>query len=157
MKKKTLNSIFNILIVNAIEDASGFGGLVTFGLLILVMMGKSLSLAIEAIILLILIYLVVYTIRKFYFKERPNKMKFDNAIEKIDASSFPSMHSARIFSMCTFVFLNFNLNQYLTVVLSLIAIFTAMGRILKKKHDFVDISVGAIIGIVIAILVHFIV
>jgi len=154
MKKKTLNSIFNILIVNAIEDASGFGGLITFGLLILIMLGKSLNLAIEATAILVIIYIIVYTIRKVYFKNRPKKMSYNNNIEKIDASSFPSMHSARIFSLATFIFLNFALNLYLSLIIGVIAILTAIARLLKKKHDYIDVTVGAVIGIVIAVIIH---
>src|SRR3989338_1746636 len=81
-----------------------------------------------------LIYLIVVIIRAFYFKERPKKYSYNSFIERLDASSFPSLHAAR----AAFLFVNLAafLNNPIFFVLSIILILmVAYSRIYMQKHD----------------------
>ncbi len=90
---------------------------------------------------------VVVLIRTFYFRDRPKKQQFHNYIEKIDASSFPSLHAARtIFLYLTLINL-FN-NNYFTPLLTFIALAVIYSRYYLKKHDFYDLLGGIILGVI---------
>ena len=47
-------------------------------------------------------YLFGSFIKLIYFKERPNEQKYNNAFQKIDASSFPSIHTSNSFIVAFF-------------------------------------------------------
>ena len=104
---------------------------------------------------LVLIYVVVIPIRTFYFKHRPEKYEYKSYIERLDASSFPSLHAARTAYMCLTLieFFNENLISLIIVIVSLAVFYS---RIHLKKHDILDISGGAIVGGLIYFLVSYI-
>jgi membrane-associated phospholipid phosphatase len=90
---------------------------------------------------------VVVLIRKIYFKNRPEKQEYHNQIEKIDASSFPSWHAARV----TFLALIFTLlfaNMMLSVVFIFATLVTLYSRIYLRKHDWMDIAGGFALGLI---------
>ena len=93
-------------------------------------------------------YIIGFIIRLFYFKERPAKEKYSNLITKIDASSFPSIHTARVMFI-VLVLSRFFSNNLLTVIFIFIALLTAYSRIYIKKHYFIDVAAGFLIGVVI--------
>ncbi len=91
---------------------------------------------------------IISLIRAVYFRSRPNHRTYKNLLEKIDASSFPSVHAAR----CIFLALalgNYFQNFYLTSFLILTALAIMYSRIVLKKHDWIDLSVGAVLGIMV--------
>ena len=94
-----------------------------------------------------LIYLITLAIRTFYYKPRPSTIKYNNFLEKIDASSFPSVHSARV----TFIFLFFvfyiTKNLLTILILIFLTLFTYYSRIYLKKHDYIDVFGGIVLGI----------
>jgi len=106
------------------------------------------QLSLKLLIGMILIYLIAIPIRYLYFKERPTKKQYKNILEKIDASSFPSMHSARTtFLLMTLTkFLNFEIK--ITIFLTLTWAIILYARIYKKKHDYKDIIGGIILGLI---------
>jgi membrane-associated phospholipid phosphatase len=84
-------------------------------------------------------------IKLAYFKERPNRQKFSNIIERLDASGFPSVHAAR----SVFVYLYLAVFAGLLERIVLIGIIAAIGisRLLLKKHYLVDVLAGYALGI----------
>lgn len=100
---------------------------------------------------LIITFLVAVIIRLLYFKERPNKEPYTNLFEKIDASAFPSIHSARI-SFLVLVFSSYFQNLLIITLLLIIGILVCYSRIYLRKHDFVDVVGGVIVGIVLGYL-----
>lgn len=89
--------------------------------------------------------LITVLIRTFYFKQRPLRQEFHTFWEKMDASSFPSLHTARAF------FLAFTLGTYfkskaLFSLFIILAIAVAYSRIYLRKHDVWDIAGGIILG-----------
>lgn len=88
---------------------------------------------------------IVVVIRLIYFKNRPLKQRYNNLLEKIDASSFPSLHAARILFL-TLTMANFFKQKNVTIVLLIIAALISYSRIYLKKHDWIDVIAGLILG-----------
>lgn len=87
-------------------------------------------------------------IKYFWHKPRPNGQKFKNGFEKIDAGSFPSIHSSRI----AFVYLSLSYIQYMAGNLLIVPVFLIVilvvgySRVFLKKHFLVDVMAGYFIG-----------
>jgi len=145
------------LIKEFIEDATAFGSLSFFLFLIfLFLILGEVKLSIWLIWGLILSFVFIVIIKLFYFKERPKKKDYKNIIEKLDASSFPSLHSWRITMI--FVFLSYYYKSfYLVILLGIIAILVFFSRKYLKKHYWIDIIFGALFGLIMSLLIVWIV
>ncbi|MBS3169487.1 phosphatase PAP2 family protein [Candidatus Woesearchaeota archaeon] len=91
--------------------------------------------------------LVTVIIRQFYFKDRPLKQAHGNFVEKIDAASFPSLHTARIVAI-VLLLLDFIQNNTVTAFLLGFSILVIYSRVYLKKHDWEDVAGGMILGVV---------
>ncbi|MCH2023058.1 MAG: phosphatase PAP2 family protein [Saprospiraceae bacterium] len=96
-------------------------------------------------------------IKFLWHKPRPNGQNFSNALEKIDAGSFPSIHSSRI----SFVYLSLGYIQYLEGNTFLLPVFifviviVGYSRYFLKKHFIVDVLAGYGFGILFFVLLFF--
>lgn len=134
------------------EEITFFGGIFFYIFIIglLFVLSKN-DYAYKITIGLIIIYLATFIIRIFYFKPRPNKEEYCNFLEKIDASSFPSVHSARAILLFLFFLGQFK-NIFYYLLMSILFILIVYSRIYLKKHDLKDIVGGFILGILIFVL-----
>ena len=130
-------------------EITNLGGLI-FYLMVLgfVLLNLQFLLFWQLLFGLIVNIVVVVVIRILYFKNRPKKQEFTNIIEKLDASSFPSLHTARIFFMAL-VFLIYFQNVYLGIFLILVACLVAYSRYYLKKHDSYDLFGGLVLGVLV--------
>lgn len=129
------------------RDLTSFGGTAFYIFLIVFLLPFNQTLAIKLIFGFLFSFAVVLLIRTFYFKNRPSKETHQNYIEKIEASSFPSWHTARaVFLALIFIF--FFQNPTITILLIILAFLTAYSRIHIRKHDWVDVLGGAILGVI---------
>ena len=94
----------------------------------------------------IIMYLAVIIIRSIYFKNRPIKYNYNNAIEKLDASSFPSLHAARTAFLAGF-FIEYFSNILTSAFLVVLALTVLYSRTYLRKHDWKDVSAGVVLGI----------
>lgn len=81
-------------------------------------------------------------------KTRPNGQKYNNLLEKIDAGSFPSLHSSRITLVYLTLFSFANLIALKIIFLAIIPV-VMLSRINLKKHFIADIIGGFSIGLII--------
>ncbi len=95
---------------------------------------------------------VITVVRLVYFKPRPHKQVYKNWIEKINASSFPSWHSARVFYI---VFVFIGVSRVFDIVLLSLAGLVAYSRIYLKKHDWCDVIFGIGLGYLSYLLITF--
>lgn len=102
----------------------------------------------------ILIYLAVMIIRSLYFKNRPKKYPYNNLIEKLDASSFPSMHAMRTGFLTSFFIEHFK-NSLISILLIVLALIILYSRTYLKKHDWKDVLTGVVLGVLIFHLVAY--
>lgn len=98
---------------------------------------------------LILCYAVTTFFRLAIFRERPQKQKFKNVLERIDASSFPSLHSMRaaVWALSAAVFFN---QPFVWILAAITALSVAAARVLQKRHHLTDAMAGLIAGSAIA-------
>ena len=94
-------------------------------------------------------------IKYFYFKERPLKKEKTNLIERLDAASFPSTHSMRIFSLMFWIVLLGDMK--LTIYSTIIVFLVSYSRIYLKKHYLIDVIFGIILSFIINILIWWII
>ena len=78
-------------------------------------------------------------------KTRPNGQEYTNIMEKIDAGSFPSLHSSRITLVYLTLFSTASL-LVLKITFLLIIPIVMLSRINLKKHFVTDIIGGFVIG-----------
>ena len=95
----------------------------------------------------VLIYLIVVAIRSFYFKNRPKKYSYSSYLERLDAASFPSLHSARAVYL-SMILIDFFNNAVFSAFMVILAVIVSYSRIYLKKHDLKDVSAGFVVGIV---------
>lgn len=84
-------------------------------------------------------------IKILFPKTRPNGQKYSNLIEKIDAGSFPSLHSSRIALVYLSMF-SFAENPIMEVLFLLVILGVVLSRINLKKHFLSDVIGGLVIG-----------
>lgn len=129
------------------------GGYILIVLIILMYLLNQIRLFKILLLGFILSYLMSFVIRLFYYKDRPNKEKYSNLLAKVDASSFPSVHSMRAIFLAI-IFSQFFNNQYLSIFLILVALLVCYSRIYIKKHYLVDVIIGFILGIFLALVLN---
>lgn len=136
------------LIKEFIEDFSAFGALPFYLFLIFFfLIINETKLAYWIIIGVIFSFIFIALIKLFYFKERPKKKEYSNILEKIEASSFPSLHSWRIIML--FVLISFYYKSvYMGIFLGIVAAIVLFSRNYLKKHYWIDIVFGAIFGLI---------
>lgn len=137
-----------------------FRDLTTFGssyfymfILILLLLFKEIRLFKILVIGFVVTYLISFFIRIFYFKQRPKKENYTNLITKIDASSFPSVHSMRAIFIAIIFAKHFN-NFYISTFLIAWSLLVAYSRVYIKKHYWLDIVAGLTIGLILALLLN---
>ena len=141
--EKHLNDFF--------RDITAFGGLwgyCTLVILTAVMVGTYF--AAQLVVALVIIYASAIIIRLLYFKERPNHERHKSVLERIDASSFPSIHAARITSMA---YLFARQVPELMIPSVLLALLVCASRVYLRKHFVIDVVGGIVLGIVVSLLV----
>ncbi len=128
------------------RDITTFGGLTLYGIVLAVFLALGdLDRSYNLIAGLVLIYVIAIVVRVFYFKYRPNLQKFDNFWQRLDASSFPSVHSARATVVCL-VLADVLQNQLVTSGLVGLALLVAASRVYLKEHDVWDVLGGVALG-----------
>jgi membrane-associated phospholipid phosphatase len=147
---KLSKSFLKRIIDDSWREVSFFGGLFFYCFLaaFVFALGQKL-LFLQLVVSFALTYGLTLAIRFFYYKERPNKEKYTNFIERLESSSFPSLHAMRVSAM--FIILHFYMNNiWFSLLFLAIALAVFASRYFLKKHFLVDIFVGAVLGVVVA-------
>ena len=143
-----MKKIITRLISEFFRDITSLGGTPFYLLVLLsVFLLGLFSLFFQLLFGFVFTFGVVVLIRTFYFKKRPEPKQVHNFIERIDAASFPSWHSARIVFMAL-QFMYFLQNRYLTTLLAVMALLVSYSRINLRQHDWWDVIGGAVLGII---------
>ncbi len=127
-----------------VRDFTALGDPIILLILLLIFAG-----ALSGLWLIILLWLLIeaigIAIKLTFFKDRPKKMEKRNLLEKLDAGSFPSMHTSRsaFLYLVLFVLVQ-NPFSYLFIALSIIV---GVTRVLLKKHYIKDVIAGYVLGI----------
>lgn len=131
------------------QDISALGALSAATLFTLVPLAFGMvDLFLQIFVAMVAIHVVTVIVRTFYFKDRPKKMKHSNYFQKIDASSFPSLHSARAGVYAT----SYLAVPKLAVLLTIFSLAICYTRIYRKSHDHWDVLGGLVLGVVVGYL-----
>lgn len=130
------------------RDISALGSAFFFWLVVLLLFSlRFLREAFFLALFFVLAYMLVALIRILYFKERPEKESYRNLFEKIDASSFPSVHAARAAFLALTLHTLFGRSLLFSLLVFFVAFLVCISRLVLHKHDLVDVTVGALLGI----------
>lgn len=84
------------------------------------------------------------SVKYLWHKPRPNGQKYKNALEKIDAGSFPSIHASRMaFVYSSLSYIQYQQGHYIYLpVFFLIILTVGYSRVFLKKHFWFDVLFG---------------
>ncbi len=85
-------------------------------------------------------------------KKRPDGQTYTTILEKIDAGSFPSLHASRTTLVYLTLFSSTDIIPIKAVFL-LVIVLVILSRILLKKHFWIDVLGGFVLGLLIWIIV----
>lgn len=139
-----MNKTFQKQLWEFFRDVTSWGGFAVY-LLVTLLYIKS-PLFINLLFGFFFTAVIVIAIRLFYFKNRPKQEEHANFIEKIAASAFPSLHTARTVFLALLLSRYYN-QIYLTAAFALVAALVAYSRIYLQKHDWSDVAGGIVIAV----------
>ena len=123
-----------------------------YALLVLFLISiKEYRLAKHIFIGIIACYAFVAVLRIFYFKERPEKEDYFNLFTRINASSFPSLHTMSSMFIAI-VLANAIRKPTASIFLVALSLLIGYSRIYLKKHYLIDVVFGLILGVIASII-----
>lgn len=142
------------LVKEFFENVTALGSLVFHGFAGIFFLLTDISIFLQLLAAQSISLLIIVIIRSFYFKFRPGRNKKPSGIlARLDASSFPSMHSAH--SMTFAVIVGLNTRTEILAFLVCVSMLIAYSRFYLKKHFLIDIFSGLILGLAVGVLGYF--
>ena len=89
-------------------------------------------------------------VKLLFYTPRPDRQSYDNLIEKIDAGSFPSIHCARVTMLAV---VSSPIGGAAIFLGGLLVLLTGCSRWYIRRHHFIDILAGCVLGLAAAGLV----
>jgi len=149
---KNLKNIIDIFF----QQITELGSLTIICVMIIFMFFLETSLALKLLVGIAAATIISMIIKMLFFRARPRKQSINTLIDRIDASSFPSVHSARI-TILVFLLTTYFASLWLTIFLVIIGLIVAYSRIYMKRHYYSDVIGGIILGILIGILTYYLI
>ena len=134
---------------SVVRDITSFGGFPFFGVVILFLflLGNKTAVISELLIGIIIIMAISVLTRSFYYKPRPKELPHNTWLEKIEASSFPSIHAARAcFLAIVFGYFFDNTSIWILLVISAFAV--CYSRYHMRRHDVWDLLAGTFLAFI---------
>ncbi|MBI4018648.1 MAG: phosphatase PAP2 family protein [Candidatus Aenigmarchaeota archaeon] len=134
---------------NFVSDASVLGGLPFYAVLMAYLGIADSALAFRMLMALGILFSIVYSVKFLYFKRRPDvhKNHFPTLLERLENSSFPSVHAARATLLYMAFF--FGKDYIMSAVGLLLLASVAASRVALKRHYLSDVGAGILIGVAI--------
>lgn len=148
-----MNSNFKDLMDVFFRQITELGSLVITIVIILVSYFFHRDIAIRLFIGIVAVTIIAIIIKSLFFRERPEKKKIKTLIDRIDASSFPSVHAARITVLIYWMIIYTN-NILMHIILIITGLLVAYSRIYLKKHYYWDVIAGIMIGLIVGIITN---
>lgn len=125
--------------MSIIRDASALGGLPAYALVIVLMPEYAIRLVIAFVIMMA----IAVPLRMLTKRERPNKRKGYGLLNRIEASSFPSVHAARVSIIAAMI----TTSAWMLIPAAAIITMVSISRIVLREHDWIDVAAGIVLGI----------
>jgi membrane-associated phospholipid phosphatase len=137
-----------------LRDVTSLGSVTFFMLLVLFLFSfNEFNFGKSVLFGLVLALTISSTIRLIYFKDRPQKRKFNNFLTRIYASSFPSLHTTLIFFLAFTLFSYFD-DIIFRIFILFLAFLVSYSRIYLKKHDWKDVFGGIVLSVIVFLIVN---
>ncbi len=133
--------LFSYVIDNLSHGITAFGTPIFYVLVLAILGHFSPVFALRVLVLLLCVEVAGALIKLFYPTERPIPRPHTTIIERYDAGSFPSIHSARAGVLAS-VFAMEGHDVWLTCVFLLVAIGVGWSRMRLGHHRFADVLGG---------------
>ncbi len=134
-----------------LQDIKALGGFPVYTIAIIVAFFYGMTaLSAQLLVGIVLAFGVTVLIRIISFKERPDRQPFNGFLTRIDASSFPSLHSMRASILATLLIRQIT-NPILIILLILYAMAVGFSRVKLKRHYVSDVVAGLILGVPVAL------
>lgn len=138
----------NRILTDFYQQMSALGSTPIFIIIIFIfLLNKQFETAFFLSLGLIVLYAIAAPLRLMFFKERPIPKPYENIFEKIDASSVPSLHAARVGFLLLFLMDYFATEIYTFIFLIVVSLLIVYSRIYRKRHYFADVVIGFILGV----------
>ncbi len=95
-------------------------------------------------------YALAIVLRLLFWRRRPDGEKYHDLISKIDAGSFPSLHSMRVAMLATVIMMRFQ-STLSYVIFTAAALSVLILRVTEKRHYPLDVIMGAVLGVLVII------
>ncbi len=150
--------LFKIIKNELMSDLSTSGSVYVYAIILAaIMIAGDYNFAWQLVLAAAAVSTATYAIKIFYYKPRPDnpkRVKYKDIFVRLNESSFPSLHSARI----TILALAF-LSRYNSLLAALFSIFLIVSvgtsRIKLKRHYMSDVVSGILLGALASYLVFF--
>ena len=129
-----------------------FGNPIFYILVLLVLVAFDASLALPLFLALIFVELSCILIKLMYRKDRPVPQSREGIFNRVDANSFPSVHSTRIALLATMIILYYQ-NFLLSLVGIVVMFLVGYSRVYLQRHYVKDVIFGFLLGIITAIII----
>ncbi|MEM2916329.1 MAG: phosphatase PAP2 family protein [Candidatus Woesearchaeota archaeon] len=132
------------------RDTTALGGLAIYVVVALIffLLGNY-RVFVELVVALALLYAVIAMIRTLFFRKRPDSQKYSGFFTRIDAGSFPSMHSARAVVLAVILAIVFP-QSTIRVLLAIAVLAVAYTRISLRRHYVSDVIGGLVLGAIVS-------
>src|SRR3989338_1538538 len=129
---------------NTVADVSALGGLPFYAVVVLYYALTNAAVAWKLIYALTLLFVAVYATKLVYFKARPDvaKRRFSSFAERLESSSFPSVHAGRAWILYFALF-----HEALALFGIALALSVCATRVSLKRHYLSDVVAGSLLGI----------
>jgi len=139
-----------------LRDTTALGGNAVYGMVALMfLLTGDTETFVYLALALILLYAIISIVRLLFFRVRPDKQKYAGFFTKIDAGSFPSLHSARATALAIVTGVAFP-DFAIRAVLALGVLAVVVTRVVLKRHYITDVIAGVALGGIVAWLTFFI-
>lgn len=135
----------------AVRDLTAFGNPVVLALVAVLVQPE---LWLRVTVGLAAVEIVCRLIKIAAFRPRPRPVIYRSLIEKSDAASFPSIHTARTALTCSMLFFE-TADPLSLIILIALPLGVGLTRLALSKHRLLDIAGGLAIGIACAIALLF--
>ena len=137
------------------DDIKALGGLPLFGMvsLLALALGHVLLFA-QLVVGVGFVYAIVAVIRSLWFVQRPKPRASGTWLERMDASSFPSIHTTRATLLGGLLML-FLRNNNASILLALGVLAVAVIKVKIKHHYVRDVIGGLVLGSLLVLALHF--
>ena len=139
------------------QDLSALGGLPVYvAICAMFFVTNNYNTFWQLVIAFIAVFGITVLTRLTHYTDRPEKQKFMTWYEKIDASSFPSLHAGRTAALAIIIGNFFMQNFYnmmgIDILLITCVIAVCAMRMVLHRHYFTDVLFGVMIGAFVAVL-----